>query len=493
MRWVTMAIAVLAMSGCGSTPESIVGPGGTIPAAVSAFTEVITVSADSELARMLEPAAPSELVSTVDGLEFPAAPASMWTMPSEPSIDDEVRRLAEVLGVTGEIRSVSAMGSSTTEFGDVELLVIDGAEPSWSLQRSESYLIESGAIPCPTVAFDAPNAGQCANGAVPGAAAPAGDDVVAATIGEVMSTLGVDTYDVDTSVYGDFTDVVVEFSPNGVRSDVQWRMGIAHTGEIATGSGPLRAPVVAGEVTTVGLDEAMLRLSRVVPGLPVPVVAPPNTTIAVAAPDSNNIAVPTAAPATAPPPPVVLPTITSVEPALASVWDTSNRLWLVPAVVVRGDAGFTTTVPIISADSVRVVDPSSVDVPVRTGPPLTLPVPLPTAAPPPPISGPGATGLPTTTAAGTAPSADTVPVRTLPVAPQPAAITDAVVQSYEAELNAVVVGLSIDDASARLTDAGWTVRTVAIDDTTQTVTAEGRVDRVTIQHRNGIIVAVTIG
>ena len=33
----------------------------------------------------------------------------------------------------------------------------------------------------------------------------------------------------------------------------------------------------------------------------------------------------------------------------------------------------------------------------------------------------------------------------------------------------------------------------AIDDTTQTVTAEGRVDRVTIQHRNGIIVAVTIG
>ncbi len=493
MRWVTMAIAVVAISGCGSTPESIAGPGGTIPAAVSAFTEVITVSADSELARMLEPVASAELVSTVDGLEFAAGPASMWTMPPESSIDDEIGRLAEVLSVTGEVRSVSAMGSPTAESSGAELLVIVGAAPWWSLQRSEASLIESGAIPCPTVAFDAPNAGQCANGAVPGAVAPAGDDVVAATIGEVMSTLGVDTYDYDTSVYGDFTDVAVEFSPDRVRSDVQWQIGIAHTGEIATGSGPLRAPVIAGEVMTVGLDEAMLRLSRVVPGLPVQVVAPPTTTIAVATPDSNNIAVPTAPPATAPPPPVVLPTIESVEPALASVWDTSNRLWLVPALIVRGDAGFTTTVPIISADSVRVVDPSSIDVPVRTGPPLTLPVPLPTAAPLPPISGPGATGLPTTTAAGRVPSADTVPVRTLPVAPQPEALGDAVLQSYETELNAVIVGLSIDDASARLTDAGWTVRTIAIDDTTQTVTAEGQVDRVTIQHRNGIIVAVTVG
>ena len=44
--------------------------------------------------------------------------------------------------------------------------------------------------------------------------------------------------------------------------------------------------------------------------------------------------------------------------------------------LVRGDAGFVFTVPIISADFVRVVDAASVDVPVRTGPPLTSPVPL---------------------------------------------------------------------------------------------------------------------
>lgn len=48
---------------------------------------------------------------------------------------------------------------------------------------------------------------------------------------------------------------------------MQWRIGIANNGEIATGSGPLRAPVIAREVPTVGLDEAMLRLSRVVPSL----------------------------------------------------------------------------------------------------------------------------------------------------------------------------------------------------------------------------------
>ncbi len=389
MRWVTLVLAVVALSACGETPESVTGPPGTLPGAVPTATDMITVSSDSELARMLEPVAPPQPVSTLDGLAFPAGAAPMRKMSPEPSTPDEVRRLAEVIGVTGEVRpldEVPGLVVGSAESGDGELRVIDAVEPYWDLQRSEASLIESGAIPCPTVAFDAPNAGRCANGAVPGAMAPAGADEVDSKVLDVMSTIGVGTYEADKNVYADFTEVVAVFSPNELRSDVQWRIGIANTGQITAGSGPLRAPVLAGEVTTVALDEAMLRLGRIAQSLPAPSQVPPASTIAVTvAPDSAN-ADPAIVPSTVAPAPVAavpftLPTITSVEPALASVWDISNVKWLVPALTVRGDGGFVTTVPIISAEFVRIVDAASAAAPVRTGPPLTPPMPLPTMAP----------------------------------------------------------------------------------------------------------------
>ncbi|HYN32929.1 MAG TPA: hypothetical protein VES40_09905, partial [Ilumatobacteraceae bacterium] len=240
-----LMLAIVALAACGETPESVTGPPGTLPGAVPAATEVITVSADSELARMLDPAAPWPPASNLDGLEFPARAAPMWKLSSEPSSSEEARRLAEVVGVSGEVRPLDegpgwVVGSA--ESGDGELRVSDYAEPYWDLQRSEASLIESGAIPCPTVAFDAPNAGQCANGAVPGAVAPADGDEVDAKVVDVMSTVGVDAYQFDINVYADFTEAVAVFSPNELRSDVSWRIGIANTGQITAGTGPLRSP-----------------------------------------------------------------------------------------------------------------------------------------------------------------------------------------------------------------------------------------------------------
>jgi len=500
MRWVMLMFAVIAMAACGETPESVTGPPATLPGAVPAATEMITVSSDSELARMLDPAAPWPPAITLDGLAFPAGAAPMWKMSSEPSSADEARRLAEVVGVTGEVRPLDegpgwVVGSA--ESGDGELRVSDAVEPYWDLQRSEASLIESGAIPCPTVAFDAPNSGQCANGAVPGAVAPADGDEVDAKVLDVMSTIGVDTYQVDINVYADFTDVVAVFSPSELRSDVVWRIGIANTGQITAGSGPLRAPVIAGEVTTVALDEAMLRLGRIAQSSPPPSEVPPASTIAVTAGPDNGNAVPpnapvTIAPVTYAPVPFTLPTITSVEPSLASAWDISNVKWLVPALTVRGDAGFVTTVPIISSDFVRIVDAASVDVPVRTGPPLTSPVPLPTMAPPtttsntPPFTGPN-------TIAGPSPEIAVGSVGTLPVPPDVELWNDTGAQAYEQALTAVLLGLPIDDASVRLFDAGWTVRISGPDVTPQTVTGELNLGRATIQHRDGIVIAVTVG
>jgi hypothetical protein len=246
---------------------------------------------------------------------------------------------------------------------------------------------------------------------------------------DVMSTIGVDTYQVAINVYADFTEVVAVFSPNELRSDVLWRIGIANTGQITAGTGPLRSPVIAGEVTTVDLDEAMLRLGRIAQSPPAPSQVPPASTIAVTvAPDGDN-AVPGVAPGTVAPVtvasvPFTLPTITSVEPALASVWDISNVKWLVPALTVRGDAGFVTTVPIISADFLRIVDAASVDVPVRTGPPLTSPIPPPTMAPASTSNDPTLAD-PNTTVTGASPEARTPGIGTLPVPPNFGLLDDA--------------------------------------------------------------------
>ncbi len=452
-------LAVVALSACGEAPESVTGPPGTLPGAVPAATEVITVSSDSELARMLDPVAPSQPVSTLDGLEFPAGAAPMWRMSPEPSTTDEARRLAEAIGVTGEVRPLDegpgrSVGSAQS--GDGELRVSDAVEPYWDLYRSESSLIESGAIPCPTVAFDAPNAGQCANGAVPAAVDPADSDFVDAKVLDVMSTVGVDTYHVDVNVYAAFTDIVAVFSPNELRSDVSWRIGIANTGQITAGSGPLRAPVIAGEVTTVDLDEAMLRLGRIARSLPAPSQPPPASTIAVTVgPDGDNavpvvgpatVAPSTVAPATAAAIPFTLPTVTSIESALASVWDTSNVKWLVPPPTIA--PANTSNAPTLADLNTNFVEP-----PIQTRTPW---------------------------------------IGTLPVPPNFEPSNDAGSDAFEQALTAVLLGLPIGDATASLTDAGWMVRTTEQDDTTNTATVEFRIDRATIHHRDGTVIAITV-
>lgn len=134
-------LAVVAPAACGGTPESVTGPPGTLPGAVPAAADVITVSSDSELARMLDPVALSQSVSTLDGLEFPAGVAQMRKMSSEPSTPDEARRLAEAIGVTGEVRPLDegpGLAVGSTQSGDGELRVSDAVEQYWEPTRDRS-------------------------------------------------------------------------------------------------------------------------------------------------------------------------------------------------------------------------------------------------------------------------------------------------------------------------------------------------------------------
>ena len=232
------------------------------------------------------------------------------------------------------------------------------------------------------------------------------------------------------------------------------------------------------------LDDALLRLSRIAPATEVV----PAVTLSEPAFDPADIAVVTPPPPTTTTLSVVLPTITGVEAGLASVWDVDNRLWLVPAIVVTGANGFVTSIPLISADLVTIVSTDLVDVPVRTGPPLTVPAPLPTNT----QSSPVPTGPHTqTTPAPNAPAS--APLSTLPVPPGPDTAVQGTPAFFTELLNELLVGQPLDVAWVRLLDAGWEVRVDDLDDPTESFDADLRSDRVTIEHRGNTVAAVTVG
>jgi len=359
--FLTVAVAV-ALVGCGAAPSS---SGGTLPSPLS-DTAMIEVSADSELARMLAPGTPAQLFVASEGLDYPAGQAGRWRAEATPATTDEVLALAGLLGVSGEVTDPGdglgpgLMVGSPQSASDGALLVSSSIDPFWNLQRSEVFLTETGVFPCTTLPFDDANAGKCADGTAPSTPSVRSDSVVDATVAELMEVIGVasDSYRTETVPVGSVAETRIEFSPDGLGSDVSWSVAVSIDGDITSGSGPLRPPVLVDEVPTVPLDDALLRLSRTAPST---AVIPTTTLSSEPAIEPADIAVVTPPPTTTAPLPVVLPTITGVEAGLASVWDVDNRLWLVPAIVVTGDNGFVTSIPVISADLVTIVSPELVD------------------------------------------------------------------------------------------------------------------------------------
>ena len=72
-------------------------------------------------------------------------------------------------------------------------------------------------------------------------------------------------------------------------------------------------------------------------------------------------------------------------------------------------------------------------------------------------------------------------------------IDEGVEVDLDSAIEAAVVGLDLSDALARLQDAGWWVRTDDVDDPDETFTADLNGGRVTIAHRDGVVVSAAIG
>lgn len=95
---------------------------------------------------------------------------------------------------------------------------------------------------------------------------------------------------------------------------------------------------------------------------------------------------------------------------------------------------------------------------------------------------------------------DADPDATLPSPPAPgsddqAADVDDAEDADDAEtaIDAVVVGRELGDAVDLLEAAGWTVRIDDLDDPDETFTADLRTDRVTLGHRDGVVVSTSVG
>lgn len=87
--------------------------------------------------------------------------------------------------------------------------------------------------------------------------------------------------------------------------------------------------------------------------------------------------------------------------------------------------------------------------------------------------------------------ADDGPEATVPA--PPADRSDDQPTGVDSELDGAVVGLELPDAIDRLEDAGWRIRTDDLVDPDETFRDNVRNDRVTLGHRDGVVVSVSTG
>ena len=92
---------------------------------------------------------------------------------------------------------------------------------------------------------------------------------------------------------------------------------------------------------------------------------------------------------------------------------------------------------------------------------------------------------------------DELPDATVPAAPTATVASDGdrddVGDDLVEPLSAAVVGVRLPEAIDLLEAAGWTVRTDDVDAPDETFTADLRGDRVTVAHRDGVVVSVRVG
>jgi len=490
------AALLVGLSACGDSSSRTVS--GKSPVVIqlgggsSAGSGMETASAD----KMMAPMQDITFVFNGDASTV-GGPGSAWTLPGGGTPDTaRIAKLAELLGVDGELREVPAdQGGGwmigAADYSTATLTVSTDGMLSWWFNPAPSTVVSS--VDCASVdpavtdgsttvggdVLVAPPDSGCASPPPP---ANVPDKATAeAKAKQLFADMGYDNSSYDFEVYADEwgANVTAYLLLDGMRSPISLSVGYGAEGAVTWASGSLASPVPAGEYPLVGVDGGIVRLndetgqwggywggpmamSRMEGDVSADVrvsEVPPGATAAAEpgqAGEPISIDQPVCDPAAdcgveMPALEPVTVTLTGVKMGLTMIWAADNTIWLLPAYEFSSADGGQYTV--------IAVDDSFIQ----------LPAPYPTES----------TLL------------ETMPVDSIPAVTSPDTVATVVdSQAAAEEVGKSIVGLTIDEATTTAEAAGFTVRVTTLDGVIQVGTADLRTDRLNVSVENGVVMGI---
>ncbi len=500
------AALLVGLSACGdSSPRTVDGRSPI----------VIQMGGAHSTAAGAEPASADKMMASMQDVTFVfdgdastlAASGSAWSLPGGTTPDTaRIAKLAELLGVKGDLRELSAdQGGGwmigADDYSTATLTVSLDGMVSWWFNPAPSTVASSNdcvyvdpaidVVPvdssdaATTVGGDAvaaPPDGSCA-APLPPANVP---DKAAAEekAKQLFADMGYDNSGYDYEVYADEwgANVTAYLLLDGMRSPISLSVGYGADSEVTWASGSLATPVPAGEYPLVGVDGGVVRLNdetgqwggywggpmaRMESAGSGSVVAD-SATAAVVDASTEVVAVPqptepaetaitetgqVGEPITIEQPALEPVTIhlTDVKMGLTMIWAADNTIWLLPAYEFGSADGGMYTVIAVDDSFIQLPAPYPID---------TMPV---------DTVIPDGTGVPSDVG-------DSTIVDNSPAVAE--------------EAGKSIVGLPIDEATKVAEAAGFTVRVSTLDGVPQAVTADFLPNRLNASVENGVVVAI---
>lgn len=433
--------------------------------------------------------------------------APAWMLPAGAGLDEaKVAALAELFGVEGEVRQLPAdqgggwmVGAADYSTSNLNVSA-DGMASWWYNPAPNLDAMRGGCVmpveaeaavgtdaAAPPDTMGVPETTMVDPGCVeeapePPAGVPTEDEAVAATKA-LLADMGLDAADYEFTTYADEwgANVTAYLLLDGHRSPLSMNVGFGENGAITWASGTLAAPQPAADYPLVSPEAGLARLNDqsgqwgwfgygggvgMMRGAVEDVaVSPAEATEgggASGVAGDQAITAPVCDPAAdcvIEPMPVedITVTLTSVRLDLTMVWDEDGTVWLLPAYTYTSTDGGEYTIIAVDESLLDLPEPAPVEtVPVETVAPETTVVPDTTVA-----------------SNGDFPAPDV----TFPDAPKDA-------------LAAIVVGLSVDEATALVEANGWTLRVSTLDGEGQALTEDYSVSRVNVAVEAGVVMAI---
>ena len=491
------AVAVLGLSACGdaaNTTTSGKAPAviriGSAQGAPNAAPSAMGGAAETADAKMMMPW--GEITHVYDGAFADlGATAPAWLLPANPTVDAaKVQALAAAFGVEGEVRTLPAeqgggwqvgsadyTGASITvgtdgmiswwynpdpsvfpapvacEGASVGGVAVDPAvDPSGAAVTPETVAPEA-TVPTDVTVPDCP-------APLPPAGVPSKDDAIARAE-DLFGSLGYDMSQYELEAYADEwgANVTAFRLLNGVRSPLSLSVGFGGGGAVTWASGSLAEPQAAGDYPLVDGATALARLNdrsgkwgwfgggvmyasggAAVRG--VATVDAATTPAPEPAPtDTNVVAQPMPAPVdSVPAPEPITITLNSMTLDITMVWGDDGTVYLLPAYTFGSADNGNYTIVAVDESLLDLPDPVAVD------PAVTEPMPVET--------------------------------------------TPAVAPEITADQAAVLVGMSLDDATVAAEANGWLLRVSTLDGQAQPLTMDYLTNRVNVSVQDGSVVGI---